>query len=128
MAEVILARVFIVGKGRLYVESREADGGYMNDASNHFLGYRVDGHEVAGESAASIYVAYNGWSGPVTATLPPNQPGMAWYRAVDTAAWNEASGNIATPGSEARMDSRRYGMHGRTVTDFVEKPAPVATR
>ena len=54
----------------------EASGAYMDNASNHFLAFRIDGAP-AGDSAASIYVAYNGWSGVVNAVLPTPRPGKS---------------------------------------------------
>jgi isoamylase len=98
----------------------EADGGYMTNASNHFLAWRVDA-QAAGESIRSIYVAYNGWQGVVTATLPAPAAGKAWYRAGDTAAWNEGNGNFSEPGTEARMDATTYDLQARSVLILVER-------
>ena len=49
----------------------EADAGYMDNPDNHFLAYRIDGAEF-NDSVQSVYVAYNGWSDKVAATLPSN--------------------------------------------------------
>jgi isoamylase len=98
----------------------EADGGYLDDGTKHFLAYRLDGSE-AGDGAASIYVAYNGWSGEVMATLPVPRAGKAWHRVADTAAWHEADANIAAPGSESRLDGPTYTLHGRSVLLLIER-------
>jgi isoamylase len=61
----------------------EADSAYLANSSNTFLGFRVDGTE-AGDTAASIYVAYNSAPSPVTVTVP--SPLIAWFVASDTGA------------------------------------------
>jgi glycogen operon protein len=104
----------------LRADGGEADGGYMNDGSSHFLAYRIDGSE-GGDSVASIYVAYNGWSGDVSATLPPPSPGKAWYRAGDTAAWDEPNGNFTEDGAEDAITDGTYTLHGRSVLVLVER-------
>jgi glycogen operon protein len=101
-------------------DGNEADGGYMDDASNHFLAYRIDGSELA-DPAASIYVAYNGWSGTVTATLPPPAPGKAWYRAGDTAAWDEGNGNFTDDGAEDMLPGAAYDVNPRSVLILIER-------
>jgi isoamylase len=98
----------------------QADAGYMGAPDRHFLGYRIDGAE-AGDSVASVYVAYNGWSGKVTATLPAPRAGRSWYRAGDTAGWMEGAGNFADPGQEARLDGGTYDLAGRSVLILIEK-------
>ena len=100
---------------------QEADTGYMTNPNNHFLAYRIDGTEVPGESAASIYVAYNGWSDWVTATLPANLPGKQWYRVADTAAWMESRDNFNAPGQEELLTSANYALAARTVLLLIEK-------
>jgi isoamylase len=100
---------------------QEADSGYMTNPNNHFLAYRIDGTEAPGESAASIYVAYNGWSDRVTATLPANLPGKRWYRVADTAAWMEGRDNFNTPGQEELLTGANYALAARTVLLLIEK-------
>jgi glycogen operon protein len=99
----------------------EADGTYMNDPSMHFLAYRLDGGEVQGESTASIYVAYNGWSGATTVTLPPPRAGKSWYRVADTAAWMESQGNAVDPGQEAVMAGATYDLAPRSLLLLFEQ-------
>jgi isoamylase len=100
---------------------QEADTSYMTNPNNHFLAYRIDGTEVSGESAASIYVAYNGWSDWVTATLPANLPGKQWYRVADTAAWMESRDNFNAPGQEELLTSANYALAARSVLLLIEK-------
>jgi isoamylase len=98
----------------------EASGAYMDNPNNHFLAFRVDG-QPAGDSAASIYVAYNGWSGMVTARLPTPRPGKAWYRVSDTAPWMESRGNFTDPGAEDRLAVTTYDLAGRSILILIEK-------
>ena len=97
-----------------------ADGGYLDAADRHFLAWRIDGGEL-GDSAASIYVAYNGWSGQVTASLPPPRPGRSWYRVADTAAWMEGMSNIEDTADQDRMDGASYQLAGRSLLLLVER-------
>ena len=92
----------------------------MNDPDRHFLAFRIDGGP-AGDDAASIYVAYNGWSAEVTATLPAPRAGISWYRVGDTAAWMESSGNFVDPGQEEPLDGATYGMTGRSLLLLIER-------
>ncbi|MDR4479555.1 MAG: isoamylase [Nitrospira sp.] len=98
----------------------EADEGYMRNPDNHFLAYRLDGTE-AEDSVRSIYVAYNGWSERVTATLPVNLTGAKWYRVGDTAAWMESKDNFTGAGQEELMEGDTYVLAGRSVLVLVEK-------
>jgi isoamylase len=102
-----------------YSDSEEADETYFEDADNHFLAYRIDGTEF-GDSAGSIYVAYNGWINPVVATLPVNLPAKRWYIAADTSAAAEAWGNIHAPGAEVRIGVPQYSVAGRSMALFIE--------
>jgi glycogen operon protein len=101
-------------------DGQPADGGYMQSPSMHFLAYRIDASEL-GDTAASIYVAYNGWSGAVTVRLPWNLPGKSWYRAGDTAGWMESRGNFVEPGEEEPMSGPIYELAGRSVLVLIER-------
>ncbi|HEY1014012.1 MAG TPA: alpha-amylase family glycosyl hydrolase, partial [Herpetosiphonaceae bacterium] len=98
----------------------EADGAYMANAGNHFLAFRIDGTQF-GDGASSIYVAYNGWSGNVTATLPANLPGKRWYRVGDTAPWMEGQDNFRAAGQEELLNVTSYGLAGRSLLLLIEK-------
>lgn len=98
----------------------EPAGSYWSDPNMHFLAWRLDGTEV-GDSAASIYVGYNGWSGSVTATLPANRAGKRWYRVSDTAPWMESSDNFKSPGQEDVLTSRYYTLNPRSILLLIEK-------
>jgi len=76
-----------------------ADGSYFSDANNHAIAWRIDGSEL-GDTAAALYVAYNGWSGAVNFTLPAPPSGKSWYRVTDTCTWAEGPGQVRAPGSE----------------------------
>jgi isoamylase len=47
---------------------QEVSQEYFANPSNHFLAFRVDGTEF-GDSADSIYVAYNGWTDAITVAI-----------------------------------------------------------
>jgi isoamylase len=98
----------------------EASGAYMGDPNMHFLAFRIDGAP-AGDPAASIYVAYNGWSGPVDATLPATRPGKSWYRVGDTAPWMESRGNFTDPGQEDLLGVTTYTLAGRSLLLLIER-------
>jgi glycogen operon protein len=98
----------------------EASGAYMDNPNNHFLAFRIDG-QPAGDSAASIYVAYNGWSGVVTAVLPAARPGKRWYRVGDTAPWMESRGNFTDPGAEDLLNVTTYDLAGRSLLLLIER-------
>ena len=98
----------------------EASGAYMDDANNHFLAFRIDGAPAA-DPAASIYVAYNGWSGPVTATLPAPRAGKSWFRVSDTGEWMESRGNATDPGQEDQLGGTSYELAGRSLLLLIER-------
>jgi isoamylase len=100
----------------------EADAGYLNNPDNHFLAYRIDcTGSAARDRVASIYVAYNGWSDRVTATLPANLPGKRWYRVADTAGWMETRDNFNAPDQEELLAGASYTLAGRSVLLLIEQ-------
>jgi glycogen operon protein len=98
------------------------DAAYWADANNHALAWRIDGSEL-GDPAAGIYVAYNGWSGDVTFTLPAPPAGKQWYRVTDTSTWAEGPDQVAAPGSEALIGGAATGylLRGRGLLLLVAK-------
>ena len=98
------------------------DGFYWTNPDNHALAWRVDGSEF-GDLASAIYVAYNGWSGDVTFTLPWPGSGKAWYRVTDTSSWAEGPDQVASPGSEPFVGQEwsQYVLRGRAVLVLVAK-------
>ncbi len=99
-----------------------ADATYFNDANNHALAYRLDGSEF-GDSASAIYVAYNGWSGPVNFSLPWAGTGKNWFRVTDTCNWAEGAGQVRTPGAEDFIGGENfsYGLCGRGLLLLIAK-------
>lgn len=91
------------------------DDGYWNDPSNHALAWRIDGTEFD-DPAASIYVAYNGWSEAVDFTLPPAGEGKQWHRVTDTGGHAEGGDQVAEPGSETPVGEggSTYRLGGRS--------------
>jgi len=98
------------------------DSTYWNDPNNHAIAWRVDGTEL-GDTASAIYVAYNGWSGSVTFTLPWPGTGKAWYRVTDTCSWAEGANQVVTPGSETFIGGEftTYGLCGRAALILIAK-------
>ncbi|HSN98263.1 MAG TPA: isoamylase [Candidatus Nanopelagicales bacterium] len=99
-----------------------AGPGYLESGSNHALAYRIDGTEL-GDPASAIYVAYNGWSGQVSFTLPWPGNGKQWYRVTDTCGWAEGASQVASPGSEVLVggEGATYGLCGRSVLLLIAK-------
>ena len=99
-----------------------ADSTYFNDASQHAIAWRVDGSEFS-DPAAAIYVAYNGWSGAVSFTLPWPGSSRSWYRVTDTCTWAEGAGQVRAPGSEDAIGGENtvYSECGRGVLVLIAK-------
>lgn len=95
---------------------------YWASSSDHALAYRLDGTEF-NDPASAIYVAYNGWSGSVSFTLPWAGTGKSWYRVTDTCSWAEGASQVAAPGSEAGVggEGAIYGVCGRGVVLLIAK-------
>jgi glycogen operon protein len=94
-----------------------ASGAYLDDATRPVLGWQLAG---AALGDAPIYVVYNRGAQPIAVTLPP-PPATAWYRVVDTAAWNEPQFNVSLPGTEHRMQQARYDLAGRSLAVFLAR-------
>lgn len=90
---------------------------YLDNPSNHFLAWRVDG-EPPGDPARSILVLYNGHKAPVTATLPPSESGFSLV--LDTSAAAEAAGNVYAPGLEVPHRAGTYVVAARSVVVLIE--------
>ncbi|GAB1639935.1 alpha-amylase family glycosyl hydrolase [Krasilnikovia sp. MM14-A1259] len=98
------------------------DAAYWSNGDNHALAWRYDGTEL-GDTAAALYVGYNGWSGDVTFTLPAPPAGQSWYRVTDTSTWAEGAGQVADPGAETAVGAQgaTYLLHGRAVLLLIAK-------
>jgi glycogen operon protein len=96
----------------------EADATYLDNPDNHFIAFRLDGTEVKGEPARSLYVAYNGWKEDITATLPANLPGAKWRRAFDTSSGLEPKNNFFDP--PELVGAGKYKVAARSVLILVE--------
>ncbi|MCA9652844.1 MAG: glycogen-debranching protein [Myxococcales bacterium] len=97
-------RVLTDGDGDGLTEARwfRDDGSFVDDAyvdgeGNHFVAWQLDGDEL-GDDAATLYFAYNGWSGPVLATLPAPPAGLSWRRAIDTSEQGAPFGHVEEDG------------------------------
>jgi isoamylase len=75
-----------------------ATSAYWDNTSNYALAYTVNGSSFSDPN--SMYMAFNGWSGSVTFTLPTPPTGTNWYRVTDTCDWNDGPNTFVTPGNE----------------------------
>jgi len=98
-------------------DGREADASYLNNPANHFIGFRLDGTEI-GDTATSIYVAYNGWHEDINATLPDNLPTGQWHTVLDTSSVHESNSNVFVPANLPGI--KQYKVTARSVGVFVE--------
>ena len=97
-----------------------ANGAYLDDASKNVLAWQLDGAGL-GDSAASIYVAYNRGAADVVLHLPAPPANLAWYRVADTGAWMEPQANASAPGDEYKMNQRRYDLAARSLALFIAR-------
>ena len=92
-----------------------ASAAYMASTNNHFLAWRIDGQE-GGDAARSIYIAWNGWTGDITATIPAAGGGKAWWVSGDS-----AGGAFAAPGMESALAGASLVVKARSVAVLVER-------
>jgi len=99
----------------------QATSSYWNNTSNYAIAYTVNGSSFS--DANSMYVAYNGWSGQVTFTLPAPPTGTNWYRVTDTCNWNDGPNTWVTPGSEALIGGAgtTYNQCGESLLLLISK-------
>jgi glycogen operon protein len=98
-----------------------ATSSYWSNTSNYAIAYTINGPSLG--DANSIYVAYNGWSGSVTFTLPAPPSGTQWYRVTDTCNWNDGVNTFVTPGNEALIGGAgtTYGQCGQSLLLLISK-------
>jgi isoamylase len=98
------------------------DPAYWNNASNHAIAWQIDGTEF-GDPASAIYIAYNGWSGSVSFTLPWPGTGKNWYRTTDTCNWADGPDTVATPGTESLIGGQgaTYDLCGEALLLLIAK-------
>jgi glycogen operon protein len=95
-----------------------ASAGYLSSTTNYFLAWRVDGTEATpADAARSVYVAWNGWTSEITATVPaPASSTTAWYVVGDS-----ASGAFATPGQETALTGTTLPVAARSIAVLLER-------
>jgi glycogen operon protein len=98
-----------------------ATSSYWNAGTNYAIAYTINGPALG--DANSLYIAYNGWSGSVTFTLPAPPSGSNWYRVTDTCNWNDGSNTFVTPGNEALIGGAgaTYGQCGQSLLLLISK-------
>ncbi len=96
---------------------------YWQNPDNHALAWRIDGAEF-GDPAPAIYVAYNGWAGPVDFALPwPGRHAGGWHRVTDTCDWAEGPDQVRRDGEEDYVGGEwsRYRLCGRGLLVLIAK-------
>jgi glycogen operon protein len=98
-----------------------ADTNYWNNTSNYALAYTINGPALGDSN--SMYIAYNGWSGSVTFTLPAPPSGTQWYRVTDTCNWNDGANTFVSPGNETLIGGAgtTYGQCGQSLLLLISK-------
>jgi len=102
-------------------DGSEVDASYFEDAGNHFIAWQIDGAP-SGDPAARLYIAYNGWVDPITATLPKLSDGERWVLSIDTSASSAPSGFVPDAVSE-RVVGGTIVVNGRACLAAVAAPA-----
>lgn len=97
-----------------------ADGGYLDSADNHYVGWLLDG-ALLGDKDAALFVAYNGWANPIEATLPLPPKGRSWQLAFDTSAGAEGWDNWIAPAARKSVTESAYLVGQRAAAVFVAK-------
>ncbi len=91
-----------------------AGAAYLADATKPVLAWQLTGSD-------PLYVVYNRGTADVTVTLAAPPAGTAWYRAADTAAWDEPGANFAPAGSESLMHQATYSVFARSLVIFIAR-------
>lgn len=99
----------------------QATSSYWNAGTNYSIAYTINGADFGDTN--SMYIAYNGWSGSVTFTLPPPPTGTNWYRVTDTCNWNDGPNTWVTPGNETLIGpaGSSYGLCGESLLLLISK-------
>jgi isoamylase len=99
------------------------DADYFNSGGNHSIAYQLNGAAL-NDSYSSIYVAYNGWSGDVSFTLPSPGNGTSWYRVTDTCGWAEGPNQVRAAGAEDFIGGQGdvYSVCSRGLLLLIAKP------
>jgi glycogen operon protein len=97
------------------------DSNYWNSNTNYAIAEVINGSTFSDPN--SIYIAYNGWSGSVTFTLPAPPTGTRWYRTTDTCNWNDGPNTFVTPGNETLIGGAgaTYSQCGQSLLLLISK-------
>ncbi|MFY9856072.1 MAG: alpha-amylase family glycosyl hydrolase, partial [Terracidiphilus sp.] len=98
-----------------------ATADYWNNTSNYTIAYTVNGASFG--DANSMYIAFNGWSGSITFTLPTPPTGTNWYRVTDTCNWNDGPDAWLSSGNEVLIGGAgsTYNQCGQSLLLLISK-------
>ncbi len=94
-----------------------ADTGYMTNASNAALAWRIDAAE-AGDGIKSIYIAYNASASDIPFVLPAAR--SRWVRVADTQAYFENGAANQWELAAEQVVSGNYGVKARSLVVLIE--------
>lgn len=97
---------------------------WASSNTSNQLAFQLNGNQFAGESAAAIYVGYNGGANQTTFTLPAPPSGTTWTRVADTQAafegqptqFTATSGQAILPTPSGTLN---YGIQSRSAIILV---------
>jgi glycogen operon protein len=96
------------------------DDAYFDATDRHFVAFELDGDEL-GDDARALYVAYDGWSRALTATVPAPPSGTRWSIVIDTSAVAESWSNARAPGEEVELVGTSLEVPARAVIVLVAR-------
>jgi glycogen operon protein len=105
----------LVDVARLGTDGAAATSGQLGRPSERFVALRFDGEE-AGDSALSIYVAYNWAASPVNVQLPPLVKGKGWHLVAQSDA-----GIVLNAGNEAPVAAGSMSLAARSALVLIER-------
>jgi isoamylase len=92
-----------------------ASAAYLANTANHFLAWRIDGAE-AGDTARSIWIAWNGWTAAISMPVPAPGSTTSWWISGDSGA-----GTFPAVGQETALTATTVSIAARSVAVFVER-------
>src|SRR5690606_18237114 len=102
-------------------DGRFVDDGYLDGNQTYYVVWQLDGDEL-GDRSPSLFFAYNGWSGPVQASVPPPPEGTRWQRVLDTSPGGAAFGWAKPEGAPPLEVDAHYEVAPRSLIGLEALP------